>query len=76
MEIGLLPTTGAGSDQLLTHFAVPVPGVYAAPTWLTASSYPLKETTLPIPGISKNGVLGGPPLRWMERHHFEQFCGV
>ena len=71
MEVGLLPTTGAGSDQLLTHFGVPVPGVYVAPTWLTASSYPMKETTLPIPGISKNGVSGGtliamdgtPPLR-------------
>ena len=38
MEIGLLPTTGAGSDQLLTHFGVPVPGVNVALKWLTASS--------------------------------------
>ena len=72
---GFKPSIGAGCDAMREHFNVPVPGVYLARTFPTASQYPMNETTgrVSLPGQRKEsrGVPGGtlvaldgtPPLR-------------
>ena len=57
-----------------SHYGMPVPGVYVAPSWRTASQYPIMPTTgnVPAPGQNKQSQLSGgtliagdgtPPLR-------------
>ena len=45
LEEGFKPSLGAGSDALLAHYGVPVPGCHVAHSWKEASTYPMGETT-------------------------------
>ena len=55
MAQGFRPCFGAGSDVLAKHYGLPVPGVYVATNFKTASTYPIYATTGPvkIPGQNK-----------------------
>ena len=70
MGRGLLPTVGAGSDQLKEQFGLIVPGVYVSKSWKTSSIYPIQPTTDPIKecwtGVGGGTLIaldGTPPLR-------------
>ena len=55
MSQGFRPGFGAGSDVLADHYGLPVPGVYVATNFKTASTYPIYDSTGPvdIPGQKK-----------------------
>ena len=57
MGQGLLPTIGAGSEQLKEQYGLLVQGVYVSKGWTTLSMYPIHPTTDPIPQ-NRNGVGG------------------
>ena len=70
MGRGLLPTVGAGSDQLKEQYGLIVPGVYVSKSWKHSSSYPIHPTTDPIKecwtGVGGGTLIaldGTPPLR-------------
>ena len=44
LQSGFKPGFGTGSDNLLRHYGVPVPGVYLASSWQRASGYPMNCT--------------------------------
>ena len=78
---GLLPTVGAGSDQLKEQFGLIVPGVYVAKSWKHSSNYPIHPTSGPIQGCW-TGVGGGtlialdgtPPMRVTARCLADTTC--
>ena len=59
LESGFKTTFGTGSEHLYTVWNVPVPGVYVAKDFNTASGYPIAETTEPCKENKKKGVSGG-----------------
>ena len=56
MAEGFRPGLGAGADRVMYHYGVPVPGVYVSPSWRTAATYPMTETTgeVTIDGIRQD----------------------
>ena len=61
LENGLCPCLGAGSDAVMAHFGMTIPGVYVSRSWQVAKTYPMFQTTGPvkIPGQKKEIEIAG-----------------